>query len=45
MLHRKSLVTLLAGAYVNTVAASETVKHVNLLNKTHSGESLANCRN
>ena len=35
---------LLAGTYVNAVAASETVKHVDGLHEAHAGECLADSR-
>ncbi len=41
--HLESLHALLAGTYVNTVRAAETVEHVNALDEAHAGEGLADC--
>ncbi len=43
-LHLKSFHALLAGTYVNAVAASETVKHVDGLHEAHAGKCLADSR-
>ncbi len=40
-LHHESLLTLLARTYVGTVAATQTVEHIDSLNEAHTGESLA----
>ncbi len=41
MNHLQRLLTLLARTDIRTVAATETVKNIDLLNETHTGECLA----